>query len=753
MPWTLWLSLWAVLSAAPSSPIPFVPVPITEPIVFDKHVYPIFAEKCASCHDREGGLAEGDFDLLTVQAILKGGKRGPAIVAGKGAESLLVRLSARAEKPAMPPKGESPLTSLELSIIKAWVDQGAKPGTNPAPGAKKKEVVLGDLPPGIHPVYALDIDRSGSMLACGRGNQVHVHDLTSGALVANLTGHKDIVQSVRFSPDGRWLAAGGYGTVQIWPRPLAQAGRTLTLAAPAVALVLDPSGSIVIAGAADGTIRVADAASLTLLRESRLPGVALTCLAVSPDGALLAVGSADNKVRILRWIDMVELAALEGHSAGITDVAFSADGHWLASGSRDHTARLWPIRTLLETPKAARLPRPATQTRVLSGHAKGVTAVAFTGSGLCSASEDGTVRCWDIWEAKSAQEWKSAGAVAALASSPNGELLAAGCEDGSLQVWRPRDASTIWAAAGGKPIRSLQFSRDSSRLASGAADGQVRVWDAATGTSVATIDSPPAATLGIEFFSSQQILVAASALTQWQWTEGWTAPRALADLSERVTALAFSPDSRLLATGAGVPASNGEVALWDVATLKKVRPIADAHTDLVLGLSFSPDGKWLASASADKFLKVFDVATGKMARSCEGHTGQVLAVAWKPDGKKIATGGADGAVKLWSFETGEQIASIGRPGRQVTGVAWVGSSDVLAASCGDKRARLIQTVEGKLIRSLAGATDFLYAVGVSPDGKTVVAGGQEGTAFVWNAADGKLLRKLAIPSNSLQAAR
>ncbi|MGL4463422.1 MAG: c-type cytochrome domain-containing protein, partial [Planctomycetia bacterium] len=130
--------------------IPFGKVAVTDPIVFDKHVFAILAEKCISCHNEEGGLAENDLDMMTAAAILKGGKRGASLVAGKGEESIVVKMASHAMKPVMPPKGDDPLTPDELALLKAWIDQGAKPGTNLTPGASlTPPVVLGALPPGV----------------------------------------------------------------------------------------------------------------------------------------------------------------------------------------------------------------------------------------------------------------------------------------------------------------------------------------------------------------------------------------------------------------------------------------------------------------------------------------------------------------------------------------------------------------------------------------------------------------------------
>jgi WD40 repeat protein len=119
---------------------------------------------------------------------------------------------------------------------------------------------------------------------------------------------------------------------------------------------------------------------------------------------------------------------------------------------------------------------------------------------------------------------------------------------------------------------------------------------------------------------------------------------------DRVTALDFSRDGKYLATGGGAPTEDGELRLIELPSGKIVFDKRDAHSDTIFGVRFSPDGKLLASCGADKFVKVWEVPSGKFVKSFEGHTHHVMDVGWKGDGKLLASCSADNTVKVWDYE-------------------------------------------------------------------------------------------------------
>ncbi|HEV3418370.1 MAG TPA: c-type cytochrome domain-containing protein, partial [Pirellulales bacterium] len=179
--------------------------------------------------------------------------------------------------------------------------------------------------------------------------------------------------------------------------------------------------------------------------------------------------------------------------------------------------------------------------------------------------------------------------------------------------------------------RALAFSPDNLYLAVGGDNALVQTWSAENGAPADTFsgESPPIQALA--YASAGAILAAADkSAVLWNAQAPWSLERTIGGpedpktLVDRVIALDFSPNGKLLATGSGEPSRSGELKLWNPADGSLVRTIPDAHSDTIFCVRFSPDGEQLASCGADRFVKVWNVASGALVKPFEGHTHHVL---------------------------------------------------------------------------------------------------------------------------------
>ena len=172
------------------------------------------------------------------------------------------------------------------------------------------------------------------------------------------------------------------------------------------------------------------------------------------------------------------------------------------------------------------------------------------------------------------------------------------------------------------------------------------------------------------------------------------------------------------------------------------RATLKGHADSVLQVAFSPDGKLLATGSADKTVKLWDVRTGEAKNTLTGHRAEVDAVAFSPDGKLLAGGDRDGTLKLWDERTGELKTSLRKD--FIGGIRWIAFSPdgkTVATANFEGAARLWDVDTCELKRSLLESSNGMWWVAFSPDGKTVWTGTVDGTVRVWDAETGKQTRE------------
>ncbi len=299
-------------------------------------------------------------------------------------------------------------------------------------------------------------------------------------------------------------------------------------------------------------------------------------------------------------------------------------------------------------------------------------------------------------------------------------------------------------------VLGIAASRNGNLVATSHRDGSVRVYRLDNGKPVSRFESDvPGSPSHVTWLGENVIAFDASSAPQlWSAQFGWSLERTIGSIddptviSDRVTALDFRQDGMSIAVGSGPPSRSGEVKVFAVETGQLVRDFGEIHSDSVLGLAFSPSGRFIASSAADKTIRLLDVATGQLTRSLEGHTHHVLSIAWQDDEQSIASASADRTVKVWDAETGEQRRTISGFGKEITAITFVSATNQLATACADGQVRLYDTSNGKSLRTFNASGDFLFSLAVSLDGKTLLAAGQSGVLRIWNVDDGKLLHEL-----------
>ncbi len=254
------------------------------------------------------------------------------------------------------------------------------------------------------------------------------------------------------------------------------------------------------------------------------------------------------------------------------------------------------------------------------------------------------------WPAPVPQPPISTGRVAAVAFSPDGRYLAVGAEQ-AIRVLDAQDWSTARILEGHSgQVTSVTWSGDGRFLASGSNDATVRVWDPRTWQIVHVLQGHSGCVAAVAFSPTVATLITGSCdgTARLRDAETGALVQTLRGHEDGVTAVAFSPDGAAVASAAqGTGFFLGEIKLWSVGGGWEIRTMTSPG--VVADIVFSPDGRFLASGSYDNSVRLWEVATGRLAQVFAGHLRWVTAVAFAPDASALASGSQDGTVRLWDL--------------------------------------------------------------------------------------------------------
>ena len=199
-----------------------------------------------------------------------------------------------------------------------------------------------------------------------------------------------------------------------------------------------------------------------------------------------------------------------------------------------------------------------------------------------------------------------------------------------------------------------------------------------------------------------------------------------------VRGVTFSPDGALLAT-----ASTDKTArLWDPATGECVRTLT-GHAAGLRGVAFSPDGRLLATASTGRTARLWDPATGECVGTLTGHAEAVYGVVFSPDGQLLATASDDSTAKLWDPATGDCLRTLTGHAAGLRGVAFSPDGRLLATASTDKTARLWDPATGEYLRTIVSRMAVVCGVAFSPDGRLLATASMDNMAKLWDPASGE----------------
>jgi len=286
------------------------------------------------------------------------------------------------------------------------------------------------------------------------------------------------------------------------------------------------------------------------------------------------------------------------------------------------------------------------------------------------------------------------------------------------------------------------------KIAVSAGIDTIKVWDLESGQELNTLSGPSQLFPSAAFSPDGKLLATGADLaviklwnvSTWQVSQFLRLPNSV-DPGE-VSSIAFSPDGTTLANGVDL----GKITLWDLRTSQVRRTIKSLG--VFSSLTFSPDGKTLVAGNWDNSIKVWDANSGEELRTLAGHSGPIASVTFSPDGKNVASGSFDRTVKIWDMTTEREPITIMSHASAVTSVKFSPDGKLLVSGSLDGKVKIWDMDAGQEQRTLNSRTDHVSAVAFTPKGELLISAGDQ-IVRVWNVRTGQELRTLTGHSNAV----
>lgn len=515
-----------------------------------------------------------------------------------------------------------------------------------------------------------------------------------------LYGHNSWIRSVAWTPNGKYIITTDMrGIAIIWNVYTGMMVRKIE--GVEGTLAISPNSLTFLSASYDNTIILCDILSGSIVRTFKGSSGIVNSVAFSPDGNLVITSFEDGKVILWDintgvivksfdvssdWICNVQLLSdgkycvLSSYSHGFVSlwdtyswkeirsfkinitsnhsIALSPDGRICLMGTEDNNAIMLDVNS-------------GKVVKILQGHSEEINSVAFSYDGkLCiTGASDNTCKIWETQSGKCLHTLKGhTHSISSVSFSPDGKYCVTGAWDMSAKIWNVQSGSCIWNLKGhNNEVGFAAISSEGYNCLIESKANTVMLWDVVSGKVKNVIHIPDdnsfqyvLSSFVPGLLSARIIATAFSSIYKCVLTASWDQNSAklwslnsgkllhtLNGHTECVMSVAFSPDGRYCLTGS----RDKTAILWNVITGRMVKKL-NGHSDYVSSVAFSPDGRYCLTGSYDKTAILWSIDSGEIVRRFIGHSFCIHSVAFSPHGMYCLTGSRDNSVKLWDLSTG-----------------------------------------------------------------------------------------------------